>query len=450
MRHVRSDTITPCQLAGLAPEAFLRLLHPADARGLPNLFVKDLCPGGSGDGCPESTDPTATRVGSAEEFCLHLPSWLDCSSYVTLNRFWGRRRGDKLAALNALYLDLDFHTHSSWRGQSAEDVRDAISARLQMQGIVLPSICISTGRGLALIWLIDEMPAKALPRWQAAMDALIEFGRPFGADAACRDAVRVFRLPGTLNEKSGREVRVIGGTGLRVAFSPLADQIFGAVGRPTRKELLSRKKNKQPRRNASGQAMPQGLSARQRFGLIFQDLQKIRDHYYGSIPVGMRNNWLHLCATALAHSRPDVDLEAELLDLARQSTPGLSQREVLSVARHAVRQNRPGQERRYYYRGSTIADMLGVTDQMAQALNLEQAISDVERRRRKLAAQCAKRRVAGAKPRAEYEENSLERSAPWRAYGFSRATYFRRRKAGTLPACPNTCAQGIPYSPRHD
>jgi len=39
-----------------------------------------------------------------------------------------------------------------------------------------------------------------------------------------------------------------------------------------------------------------------------------------------------------------------------------------------------------------------------------------------------RRRAAGAKPRAEYEANSVTSNKPWRELGISRATYYDRKK----------------------
>lgn len=47
---------------------------------------------------------------------------------------------------------------------------------------------------------------------------------------------------------------------------------------------------------------------------------------------------------------------------------------------------------------------------------------DLDRERK-----AAKRRAAGAKPRAAYEGGSLEQSKPWLAEGISRRTWYRRR-----------------------
>lgn len=43
--------------------------------------------------------------------------------------------------------------------------------------------------------------------------------------------------------------------------------------------------------------------------------------------------------------------------------------------------------------------------------------------------QMAKRREAGARPRAEYLESSLSQTRPWDKHGISRATWHRRQKA---------------------
>jgi hypothetical protein len=45
----------------------------------------------------------------------------------------------------------------------------------------------------------------------------------------------------------------------------------------------------------------------------------------------------------------------------------------------------------------------------------------------------ARRRATGAKPRAEYETNSVNRTKPWLALGISRATWYRTRETSPRP-----------------
>lgn len=83
------------------------------------------------------------------------------------------------------------------------------------------------------------------------MRALIEISGSFGPDKSCKDSSRVFRIPGSINDKVGRAVRVSGGTGLRHSFDALADQVLKAAGRLTRNVLEKRKSSKvQPQHTA--------------------------------------------------------------------------------------------------------------------------------------------------------------------------------------------------------
>lgn len=63
---------------------------------------------------------------------------------------------------------------------------------------------------------------------------------------------------------------------------------------------------------------------------------------------------------------------------------------------------------------------VGITKRQRKALQKEKRCQRDTKRRRD----------NGAKPRAEYEAQSISRAEPWKAEGISRATYYRRRKHG--------------------
>jgi hypothetical protein len=81
------------------------------------------------------------------------------------------------------------------------------------------------------------------------------------------------------------------------------------------------------------------------------------------------------------------------------------------------------------------AKMLGVNYEQRQRLGLTTiGAIDVNkeqrkerRKRRDREAKERKRRELGAKPRAEYEANSLSKAKPWLAEGISRKTWYKRR-----------------------
>ncbi len=81
--------------AGLSAEDYVRLLHPSCGRGKVTLMQLD------GEGA------TFSRTQDLRSLTNLVGAWLDVSAYVALNRYYGPRGRSQLAALNALYVDLD-------------------------------------------------------------------------------------------------------------------------------------------------------------------------------------------------------------------------------------------------------------------------------------------------------------------------------------------------------
>lgn len=63
-----------------------------------------------------------------------------------------------------------------------------------------------------------------------------------------------------------------------------------------------------------------------------------------------------------------------------------------------------------------------------RAFDMTKAQNDAAVKKRKRAAERLKRRLAGAKPRADYEANAIGHGKPWIAEGISMATWYRRQK----------------------
>ncbi|WP_417274020.1 hypothetical protein [Celeribacter halophilus] len=410
----QNDFITPIHaVSDISTEQYLRALHPAGGRGQLAMFAK-------------LDETSATRISSVEEVCMHLPSWLDCTSYVSLNRFIGKRCNQNVVELNALYLDLDFHTKPRWHGMEVSDVEAQFLKMVQLSNVPMPSVMLHTGRGLSALWLLKPLPGKAVKRWSATIRALVKFTESFGSDSACTDPARIFRLPGTINEKSGKTVRVSWATWKRHDFDTLSDRIFVAVDQPTRHELKARKAQ---RAQGPRYKMPIGLTQKKRFAQIQTDLDVLRDHF-GIIPEGIRNTWLHLYGVCLAHQNSVSDIAGEIERQARNATPGLSASEVRAIIGVTKRQVQVRLALRYNYAGDTIAKLLSVDSDMARALNLKQIISKEERKRRKAEMEAERRRAQGTQPRAAWNATHMrEKNKPWQAIGISRSTWYRRQKA---------------------
>ena len=86
-----------------------------------------------------------------------------------------------------------------------------------------PTLAISSGQGLYLIWQHEHIKRSALPRWNACQRRIGEVLRPLGADAQAKDAARV-RVVGTHNDK--RPVYSLLPVGEIHEFNRLADRVL--------------------------------------------------------------------------------------------------------------------------------------------------------------------------------------------------------------------------------
>ncbi|WP_246849391.1 DNA-primase RepB domain-containing protein [Rubellimicrobium arenae] len=428
MEHLNFTDLNDAELVAqtISTADYVRLMHPEGSVGKLSLMVKT------------GARQAHSKIYPVDEAPLRAECLLDYDAYVTLHRFHGPRKIAKLASLNGLFLDLDVDRVPPMTATDPAMWWLEVSMRLFDLKLPEPTFVLFTGRGLAAIWLVVPLPPQALPRWHAAQTALIELFRSLGADPSCRDAARVTRLPGSINSKSGKEARLITGTLQRLDFDALADSIYTAAGRPARAELQKRKE-RQARLAITG--MPQGLTPKARFRAVLRDLDRVRTAWGGAVPKGVRNSWLHLYATSLAHFSTPQEVESRILEVAAFATPGLPPAEVRALIKAASRHAAlpvsagPLKDGRYHYSGATIAEILGISAEMTQTLGLEQVMPEEERARRKAAREQERRQTAGAATREAWlETNDQERRQPWVELGISRRTYFRRRAAGTLCA----------------
>lgn len=419
---------------GMRAEDYLRLLHPADVYGSAALMRLD-----ENLRCARTYRPDMLPAAAAV--------WLDVSVFVSLHRYHGPRSGRRLAALNVVALDLDYWSMPRWQHAEPKDVAHAVRMAVRDFGLPLPSIITDTGRGLAILWLIDELPAAAEPRWRSAQRYLIDLFKTFGADVSCGDAARVFRVPESINLKNGRQVTVLDGSLRRYDFDGLSDAIYRAGGRPTRAELAARKFAKAERQKIPATG-PSGLAPAARFRQVRSDLLTLINHWDGRVPVGLRNNWLHLFATCLTHQRDGSTLAAEVEATANRHCPDLPPSEVAGVIR-AAKRRQAGEHERYFYSGARMAEMLGVPDVLAQRLKLKQIYSKEERNARRLEREACRRREKGMVPRDEYlAGHANSRDKPWTAHGYSRATWYRRGCPPPPTAKTTDPARQEPDTPR--
>jgi hypothetical protein len=139
-----------------------------------------------------------------EELAEALTQWIGEDVFFSQNTFFKTRRSiETIRQLRSLYVDLDFYLFNyepSW-------VLGKLEQEYYGQSVPEPNLIIFSGQGVVLIWLLDPVPYKALPLWQAVQNYFIDQLKDLGGDPKAADAARVFRIAGSINSKNGSEVQ---------------------------------------------------------------------------------------------------------------------------------------------------------------------------------------------------------------------------------------------------
>lgn len=113
-----------------------------------------------------------------------------------------------VARLKFLYVDLDVYK-SDWSEYTQDQILMQLEADYFDTKIPTPSYVVNSGRGMYLLWRIDEH-VNAQPRWEKVQRYLNSQLLEFGADrAVVTDTARVLRIVGSTNSKSKTEVSMM-------------------------------------------------------------------------------------------------------------------------------------------------------------------------------------------------------------------------------------------------
>ena len=283
--------------------------------------------------------------------------------YITLNTFYKPcRRLECIKELNCVYIDLDYYKIKYTREQIIMNLEENYFNKI----IPTTNYILDSGRGLALIWLINKVPSNALPLWKAVQEYLYNQLKEFGADRQALDATRILRVPGSINSKSKTVVSII----------DEYDYIYDL--REIQKEYLPELK---PKEKKKGRPKKVNYVYRER-SLYFariQDITKLCELREYDLR-GHREIILFLYRYYLCSFTEDVQKALEdVLELNSMFIYPLKEKEVIRATRSAEKCYLDN-NKEYRYKNDTLIELLEITED--EEIQMSTIISKTEYKRR--------------------------------------------------------------------
>jgi hypothetical protein len=397
------------------PSQHALLLHPLKAHGQATVARILPEPVGWKEQCWEPWELDAVLMGAEDQ----------TDTYLSQNRFGGNRRAvARVLKLCGLFSDVDYYGVSELRGLPPEAVLEKALKRLREKGVPDPSLALSSGQGLYLVWRHTPVARKRLGEWIVCQERIYRVLKPLGADPKARDAARVLRITGTTNSKNGATVRALGEASEKTyRFEDLVDTL---VKNPVRTDEEEQEKpgadlySIAVQRAARGlRKHPQGWSETSLWEGRLTDLQRLRRMRYGRGAMeDFRDRWLFIATTAISWLVVPEVLYREALALAdevggwneRRTRSDLSQ--VLKRARRAARGEKIefiGREwdPRHHFRNETIIEWLKITPEEEREMVVTISAEEESRRKRlrDREYQERRRRAKGVAPRTKFDKN---------------------------------------------
>ncbi|WP_195245634.1 DNA-binding response regulator [Clostridium celatum] len=284
--------------------------------------------------------------------------------YITLNTFFKPyRRLECIKELNALFIDLDYYKTKFTKEQIIMNLEENYFNKI----IPATNYILDSGRGLALIWLINKVPSKALPLWKAIEEYLYNQLKEFGADRQALDATRILRVPGSINSKSKTVVSII----------DEYDYIYDL--REIQKEFLPELK---PKEKKKGRPKKINYIYRERslYYARIQDITKLCELREYDLR-GQREIILFLYRYYLCSFTEDVKKALEdVLELNSMFIYPLKENEVIRATRSAEKCYLD-KNKEYKYKNDTLIELLEITED--EEAKMSTIISNREYKRRK-------------------------------------------------------------------
>lgn len=288
-----------------------------------------------------------------------------CDYYITKAQVKTPRRWrcSDLFCLNAIFIDIDCHR----RYISENEIRrycaliiNKISGQLVADGLMYePNMVIYTGRGIHLVWLIEQLPAKfagiyrfVVSQYVTRIKELLKEDEQlfdYSVDESCsKRPMGLTRLPGTINTSASTYTQYEIFHECRIDLPKEFDnQLQYAIDNGYHADLG--KKHKKKKRYAHADITVVG----QRRIKMLSELKRIRG---GSIDMGLRDKYLliYFCACLMAGMKEDEALQAVFKENSSFAAP-LKEKVLKGYLISAMRKH-------YRFRNETIGAWLDISE----------------------------------------------------------------------------------------
>lgn len=295
---------------------------------------------------------------------------LNTNCYISINTFYKpERRVRSVRHLNAFFVDLDYYN----KGISKEDVFHAIEFFIHTDRMVEPTFVIDSGRGLYIIWKIEDVPGiykqtKAL--YQHIQEYIYELFKDVGADASAKDIARVLRVPNSLHTKANKRVKVN-------YFNPDANYTMSMFQQFVDPFEIYRNKDSEKARNKPVNKRKRKSNIKHLFNIYtlykaragdLELLCKLRNYDLD----GMRNNILFVYHYFMLHIHRDEKVALyHTLNLNDRFIDPLPENSVKSYIQSSVRayyEHLEDRRKGYNYKNETLIDLYNITPEEQKQL----------------------------------------------------------------------------------
>lgn len=158
---------------------------------------------------------------------MNILSLKDC--YMSVNNFITYKRQTQFSyQINAFFVDLDYYKVKEYANCTAEELIEILRADGVFNDLE-PSFFVDSGNGMYVYYLLDNTinaQVKNIRKlWSKVEESILQKYKKYGVDTRVKDVVRVTRLPGSVNSRTGRIARIIYNTDKHYGYNPYEEVI---------------------------------------------------------------------------------------------------------------------------------------------------------------------------------------------------------------------------------